>query len=111
DAAAVGPEERADEVDERGLARAVGADERQELAFVDREIHAVDRARVAEALVEILGAQQRGHFAPCLRRLSHSESRTAVPTIPAGRNVTSAIRITPSVICQYSVEAIAYTSR
>src|SRR5438552_15454866 len=103
DPAAVGGEERADQVDQRGLARAVGADEREELAFVDGEIHPVHGARFAEVLLEGL-CPQKIH-------LNFADRRCAVPTIPAGRKVTRMIRIAPSVICQYSVSAIAKTSR
>src|SRR5712692_1580057 len=99
DPAAVGEQERADQVDQRGLARAVGADEREELAFVDGEVDAVHRAGFAEVLLESL-CPQKIH-------LNFADRRCAVPTIPAGRNVTRTIRIAPSVICQYSVTAIA----
>ena len=43
-----------DHVERRGLARAVGAKERHDLAAADGERHAVDRSDLAERLVNVL---------------------------------------------------------
>ena len=50
----VGPREVEDHVERRGLARAVGAKKRDDLAAVDGERHAVDRVDLAERLVNVL---------------------------------------------------------
>src|SRR5262245_24057098 len=59
DVAAARPRLAADQAEERGLARAVGTDDRAALARADREAHAVDRAEAAELLRES-GEAQRG---------------------------------------------------
>src|SRR4030081_408127 len=58
DLAAVGREMRADEIDERGLAGAVRADEREKLPLVDCEVHVVAGAGLAELLAEIDGLEK-----------------------------------------------------
>src|SRR5207247_420830 len=58
DLPAVGREEPGDQIDERRLAGAVGADEREHLPLLDREIHVVHGVGVAEILDEILGDQE-----------------------------------------------------
>src|SRR5262249_34553237 len=50
DAAGVGLEQAADDVEQRGLAGAVRADDRDDLALPDRDGHVLDRAHPAEAL-------------------------------------------------------------
>ena len=47
------PEKGSDELEERRLAGAVGPDHRQDLAFSDREGHAIHGDKTAEALAEI----------------------------------------------------------
>ena len=54
--------EPADEVEDRRLAGAVRADQREHLAARDVEGHAVDGADAAEADAEVLDREQRGHF-------------------------------------------------
>src|SRR6059036_1365192 len=63
DLAPVGPEEPGDQVDERGLAGAVRADQRQDLVLLDREVHVVDGVRVAKPLHEVLRDEQ-AHLGP-----------------------------------------------
>src|SRR5262249_30700540 len=66
DAAARRPDLAADEAEQRGLARAVGADDRALLPGCDIEADAVDRAESAELLGESGEAQgdgvARGHL-------------------------------------------------
>ena len=50
----VGPRKVEDHVERRGLARAVGAKKRDDLAAVDGERHAVDRVDLSERLVNVL---------------------------------------------------------
>ena len=50
DAPAVGPVEAGDHVEQRGLAGAVGADDREDAALGDVDRHAIDRDDAAEAL-------------------------------------------------------------
>ena len=52
DRAGVGAVDAGDDVEQRGLARAVGADEAQDLAPLDREIDPVERGHAAEFLGE-----------------------------------------------------------
>ena len=55
----VGIDDAAERVQERGLARAVGADQAEDLAVVEREAHAVDRAHAPELHPDVLGVEQR----------------------------------------------------
>jgi len=52
-AARVGAREPGDEVDERGLAGAVRAEQPEELAALDRQADAVERAQAAIALLDL----------------------------------------------------------
>src|SRR5512140_581731 len=98
DLAAVGREEAADQVDEAGLAGAVGADQREDLAFDDAEVHVVDGARLAEVLLQLAGLEQRRHRASLLRPAA--QSSRAVPTMPVGRTSTRITSTTPRKACQ-----------
>src|SRR5439155_10884996 len=80
DLSAVGRQLRADEVDERSLAGAVRADERKELAFVDDEIHAVARSRIAELFSQLDGLE-KNHADFSFGRNLPTRSESA-PTIP-----------------------------
>src|SRR5438067_1025223 len=104
DRSAVGRKEPADEVDEARLPRAVGADERDDLAFADGEVDRVDGVRLAEVLGELLGLEEV-HRA--VRLLAAATSIRAVPTIPVGSTSTRTIRITPMKVCQYTVNPTA----
>src|SRR5215510_312294 len=96
---------RADEVYERGLACAVRSDERQELALVHDEIHAVAGAGFAELFAQINGLQQNCHdFTFGLSLLASCDS---APTMPVGKTMTSSTSTVPSKACQYSVVATA----
>src|SRR4051812_24864397 len=66
DASLAGREPGADEVEERRLARAVGADDRVPLALLDLEIDVLDDLRAPESLAHARQAQRRrGHVRPC----------------------------------------------
>src|SRR5262249_29261263 len=99
DPAGVDRDEPADQVDEGGLPRPVGADEGEHLTLRRLEVDVVDGVGLAEVLGELLGAEDA--HAAALR--GRHTSRRAVPTIPAGRASTSTTSTTPSTICQYTV--------
>src|SRR5262245_27010637 len=103
DAAAVRLELSADQINERGLAGAVRAHEREEFALVDGEIHAIAGAQVAELLAEIDRLEKDHEDFSCGRSLSATAE--IAPTIPVGKSMTSSTRTTPSRSCQYSVVA------
>src|SRR5947209_4356744 len=105
DAAAVRLEMPADQIDERSLAGAVRAHEREKFALVDGEIHVIAGAQVAEPLAEIDRLEKdhedfsRGRSLPATAEIA--------PTIPVGKSMTRSTRTTPSRSCQYSVVATA----
>src|SRR5215472_5833938 len=105
DAAAVRFELSADQINERGLAGAVRAHEREEFALVDGEIHAIAGAQVAELLAEIDRLEQDHEDFSFGRSLSASAE--IAPPIPVGKSTTRSTRTTPSRSCQYSVVATA----
>ena len=98
DVAGVGAQESADQVHQRGLAGAVGADQRQHLALLHPEVHVIDGAELAELLEQAPGLEQYAHFA-----LHRAHRRSAVPTIPVGSESTRTTRMRPSSPCQYTV--------
>ena len=53
-----GGQQGADHIDERGLAGAVGADQRDELALGDGQVDVVDGVRVAEIFLQIDGLEE-----------------------------------------------------
>src|SRR6516164_6654306 len=61
DAAGIGPQVAGDQVEERRLAGAVGADDAQHLALVERHANAVHRLHRAKALGDLFQAQQNAH--------------------------------------------------
>src|SRR6267143_654655 len=97
DAPAVGMEEPADQVHHARLARAVGADQRQDLAFLDLEVDVVDGVGLAEGLAQLLGLEEV-HCAD--RLLTAAANSLAVPTIPVGSTTTRTTRTSPSSACQ-----------
>src|SRR6267378_466879 len=96
-APAVGMEEPADQVHHARLARAVGADQRQDLAFLDLEVDVVDGVGLAEGLAQLLGLEEV-HCAD--RLLTAAANSLAVPTIPVGSTTTRTTRTSPSSACQ-----------
>jgi len=105
-----------DEVEDGGLAGAVGADEAAQLAFADREVHGVDGGEAAEADGGLAGAgggrpsgfdpaepevEQALRAARCMRLIRRSESMiirySAMGRSTSGRRVRRmAARMTPS---------------
>ena len=61
DAAAAGLDEPGNNVDQRGLARAVGSEQAKELALLDVERHAIERVKGAERLADIGNTDGRLH--------------------------------------------------
>src|SRR6185369_13080159 len=100
DAAGIGRDQAADQVDQGRLARPVGADEGQHFARGHREIHVVHRVGLPEGLAE-LGGLEDVHAQAALT--GRTAKRRTVPTIPAGRASTSTTSTMPSTICQYTV--------
>ena len=115
DRAAGSREEAADEVEDRGLAGAIGADEAQDLPGVDLEVEALDCREATEVLGESLRLEQGVHRTTSLAPGSASPetgptagrtgaaaaadlrrkgSRSRVPSTPRGRNITMRITIT-----------------
>src|SRR5262249_42406515 len=108
-ASAVRLEMTADQVDERGLAGAVRAHEREKFALVDGEIHAIAGVYVAKLLAEI-DRLEKDHAGFSFRR-SLAAAAAIAPTMPVGNSMTSSTRTTPSRSCQYSVVATAQVLR
>ena len=88
---------RADDVEERGLAGAVRADQRDELALLDGQVHVVDGARLAEVFLEVDRLQEAHERPPAAWR----RARASVPTMPVGSTITRTTSTTPSRSCQY----------
>src|SRR2546426_3259678 len=91
DGAGGGAENAGEDVDERGLARPVRPDDRDELTGADGEAHAVERAELALELPEPLGAEDHGDEAPTGGRLTQN------PPSPPGATMTIAARIAPKI--------------
>src|SRR5713226_6107498 len=100
---------RADQIDQRGLAGAIRAHEREKFALVDDEVHVVAGAGLAELLAEV-DRLEKDHedvsFGPSCS-LSFLAAADSAPTIPVGKSMTSSTSTTPSRSCQYSVDATA----
>ena len=84
DAARVGTQEPADQVHQRGLPGAVGADQPQQLTLVHDEVHVIHGVGVAEPLPDPGGLEQ-GHV-----RRSAGAGRRAARGFPRGRPASSA---------------------
>src|SRR5262249_47979563 len=95
--AAIGREEAADQVHERGFPRAVRSDQTQELPLVDRHRDVVDGEVASERLRDATDLQET-HARDLSRK--RATSWPAVPTRPVGIASTSATRITPTTSCQ-----------
>src|SRR5947208_4837441 len=91
DGAGGGAENAGEDVDERGLARPVRPDDRDELTGADGEAHAVERAELAVELPEPLGAEDPGGEASTGGRLTQSRAS------PPGATMTIAARIAPKI--------------
>ena len=86
-------EKAADQVEEGGLAGAVGADHRAQLARLDRHRHVVDGDQAAEMLRDVLDPQQAHDVA--FRRM--------MPSTPRGKNSTISTKNRPMKDIQFSV--------
>jgi hypothetical protein len=80
-AAGVGPQRPGDEIEQRGLAAAVGADEAEHLALPQAQRQAVGGADAAEVLVDPGDLQQRCHRGGTAAQ----PGSTTSPTISAPR--------------------------
>src|SRR5690606_17861633 len=79
------------EADESGLAGAVRADDGADFAWHEREIDAIHRLQAAEMAFQAPCFEQRRHG-------NHPAQRSrSVPSIPLGKNSTSAISTTPTI--------------
>src|SRR5260221_2111030 len=96
---------RADQIDQRCLAGAVRAYQRQEFALVHDEIETVAGARFTELLAQVDGPE-KDHGA-AFRWRSRFPASDIAPTIPVGNTSTRVTSTTPSNSCQYSVVATA----
>ena len=83
----------ADQVEERGLAGAVGTDDGAQLAGLDRHRHVVDGDQAAELLGDVLDPQQAHDIT--FRRI--------MPSTPRGKNSTTSTKNRPMNDCQFSV--------
>src|SRR5579859_87232 len=105
DGAFVGMKEAADQVEDSGLARAVGTDDKQDFAGIHGERNALDRAQAAEALGHVIEFQDGSHCAaPPSAGCGFDEpgalglrlkSRSRPPTTPSGRKSTTTTIRTP----------------
>src|SRR5262249_55287162 len=105
DPAAVRLEMSADQIDERGLAGAVRAHQREKFALVDGEIHAIAGVHAAKRLREIDVLEKDHEYFSCGG--SFPATAEIAPTMPVGKSMTRSTRTTPSRSCQYSVVATA----
>src|SRR6185312_9193994 len=115
DAAAIRPELAGDEVEQRRLARAVGADDQAALARRDIEVHIGGDTQAAEGFDQV-AQLERAHPAlpppvrsaaaargPRRRDQAHRHSRTEPGTKPSGMKMTMATKIAPSTRFQRSI--------
>ena len=116
DRAAIGPHLAGDQVEERGLAGAVGADDEAAFAGLDAQADRAGDAQAAEGFVEIAD-DQRAHGASAFcegppaagaaggrSALSAQRARRTEPgTSPSGMNTTMATKIAPSSMFQRSI--------
>ena len=91
-------QESRQQVDQRGLARSVGADQRMAGAGPHAQVHVVGGDEAAEAFDQPAGLQHRAH-----RRLRDRRraARRKPPTIPSRANRTINTSNMPSQNCQY----------
>jgi hypothetical protein len=92
DVSTAGRERAGQQVDESGLARAVGPDERVARALREREAHVAHGGERTEAAREVLGAQRGAH-----RRIL-----SIAPMIPPRAKNTNTTSSRPSQNCQYT---------
>ncbi len=88
DAAGIGREHAADQVEERGLAGTIGADDRLDAARLERKGEIAHRLDAAEGLRQRLDPQQ-----------AHEKRPSRLGTRPRGRKIITSIRTRPKTTC------------
>src|SRR5216117_4067838 len=104
--AGAGRREPGQDVDQRGLAGAVGADDRDELAGGDAEAHPVEGAELAVELPEPLGDQDHVRDASIVYSRTAARRGVRSPRSPPGAKMTMAARIAPKISRQYGTTDI-----
>ena len=74
----IGPQCAGNHVEQRGLAGTVGADDREDLAWLDVEAHVADGEQAAKALADVRNRQQRAHRAFLQTELARQPGPDAV---------------------------------
>ncbi len=90
-AALRGQVETGDEIEQRGLAGAVRADDRKDEAGRDCQAHVFDRVHAAEGDREVLGNEDHARL--------KSSARASVGTMPARKKTITAMTMRPSAMC------------
>src|SRR6266404_3063756 len=85
-----------EDVEEGGLARSVGPDDRGDVPFLEGEVHRVERGQAAEPLAHPAGLQQRHQ-----RSSSSSRWRRLAGRMPWGRKIIIRTRMRPKIIRSY----------
>ncbi len=93
DAAGGRGQKSADQIEEGSLARAVGPDDRPQLAVLDGHRHAADRDQAAEVARDVLDLEQ-AHGAAL---------RWMMPSTPRGKNSTTSTKNSPMNDIQFAV--------
>ena len=86
-------EKTADEIEECRLAGAVGADDRAQFAWLDRQRHVVDGDEIAEPFRGRVDLEQAHAFAPA----------RSMPSTPRGKKRTTRTKTSPITDIQFSV--------
>src|SRR5262245_52611401 len=94
DDAGVGTVQAGEDVEERRLARAVGADDRGDTP-VEREAHALQGRKAAECLDDVDGLEERRHGSPS------SRWRRRAGKMPCGRKIIMTTRMIPKIMRSY----------
>src|SRR5262249_39446463 len=99
-------EQPGEEIDQRGLAGAIGPDDRDQLARMHGHADLNERAEGAIGLADLARFEQQGHaaFLAILRRRS-----VANPAMPSGNAMTISAKIAPSTKRQYSVNDCSWS--
>src|SRR5215472_3369415 len=108
DLAGGGHETPSDHVDERGLAGAVGSDERVTDARLEPQVHAIGHGLRAEVLAEGAGLERDRHATT--RRRPRAASASAIPRRPPRAKRTTRTRMKPMPRYQYCGNCLASTS-
>src|SRR5262249_52752226 len=90
-AALRGQVETGDEIEQRGLAGAVRADDRKDEAGRDRQAYVIDRVHAAEGDREMLGNEDHARL--------KSSALASVGTMPARKKIITAMPMRPRVRC------------